>query len=121
MKHFIATIRHHRFRLEQLPLSFAVVLARNRPQPAIAVGAVGICGWIEAASWRRFPSLTFIQASNIEGRLAQVGEAFSLCGGRTTAYHAFTGWESYFASMRQFVKSTGLFPSGETERIGRPS
>jgi hypothetical protein len=85
MKHFIATIRHHRFRLEQLPLSFAVALDRNRPQPQWRKEPWRICGWIEAASWRRFPSLTFIQASNIEGRLAQVGEAFSLGGGRTTA------------------------------------
>jgi hypothetical protein len=30
MKHFVATIRHHRFRLEKLPLSFAVALARSR-------------------------------------------------------------------------------------------
>jgi hypothetical protein len=35
MKHFVATIRHHRFRLEKLPLSFAVALARNRPQPQL--------------------------------------------------------------------------------------
>ena len=55
-----------------------------------------------------------------QGRLAQVGEAFSLGGGRTIAYHAFTGWRSYLSSMREFVKSTG-FSVGETERIGRPS
>jgi hypothetical protein len=46
MKHFVVTIRHHRFRLEKLPLSFAVALARNRPQPQ---EPRTICGWIEAA------------------------------------------------------------------------
>jgi hypothetical protein len=35
MKHIVATIRHHSFRLEKLPLSFAVALARNRPQPQL--------------------------------------------------------------------------------------
>jgi hypothetical protein len=69
----------------------------------------------------RIPSPTFIRASNIEGRLAQVGEAFSLGGGRTTAYHELTGWESYFASMREFLKRTGPFSVDKTERIGRPS
>jgi hypothetical protein len=71
---------------------------------------------IEAASWRAFPSLTFIQASNTEGSLTQVGEAFSPGGGRTAEDHAFTGWELYFASMREFVKSTGLFPSVRLSR-----
>jgi hypothetical protein len=49
MKHFVATIRHHRFRLEKLPLSFAVALARIRPQPQLPQEPRTICGWIEAA------------------------------------------------------------------------
>jgi hypothetical protein len=58
--------------------------------------------------------------SGIEHRrqLAQVGEAFALGGGRTTAYHAFMGWGSYFTSMRDFVKGTRGFSVSETERTG---
>jgi len=49
MKHFVTTIRHHRFRLEKLPLSFAVAFARIRPQPQLPQEPRTICGWIEAA------------------------------------------------------------------------
>jgi hypothetical protein len=39
MKHFIATIRHHRFRLEQLPFEFRGRTRQKSPAAAIAVGA----------------------------------------------------------------------------------
>jgi hypothetical protein len=73
LKHFVAIIRHHSFRLEQLPLSFAIALARDPPQPQL-------------------PRQPRIPTSNIEDRLAQVGEASpSAVAGLPHITH-FAGW-----------------------------
>ena len=100
MKNCIATIRHHTFRLEQLPFSFAVLLARIRRSCNRDRSRGGFAAGLRLHDGAHFQCLTLLRHRTTKACWRRSARAFSLGGGPTNAYHAFAGRGFFFPSVR---------------------